>query len=95
MASVRAVLRDIADIGLDPHVAHTRCSRDGRLVSPVGAPEEPVIEPPVPEAPPPVEQEPLAGTVLATSTSVTPAIEKKEEKPIPPKKAAKPVKQPA
>lgn len=34
MPAAKAVLRDIADIGLDPRVAHSRCAHDGRLVAP-------------------------------------------------------------
>lgn len=35
MPAAKAVLRDIADIGLDPRIAHTRCATDGRLAAPV------------------------------------------------------------
>ncbi len=34
MPAAKAVLRDIADNGLDPCIAYKRCSHDGRLVMP-------------------------------------------------------------
>ena len=50
MPAAKAVLRDIADIGLDPCVAYTRCAQDGRLVAPVAqASSMPVLVQVVPE----------------------------------------------
>lgn len=80
MPAARAVLRDIADIGLDPRIAHTRCAHDGRLMSPI------VI------ASPTVQEEKALEEVVATpeitpESHVSPEpeeatpVDKKEEKP--------------
>lgn len=59
MPAPKAILRDIADLGLDPHVAYSICGKDGRITAspkagakqPAGvlfeiAPKVHVLEPP-------------------------------------------------
>lgn len=88
MPATRAVLRDIADIGLDPTVAHTRCAHDGRLAVPnVEERSATLVAQNVPDIEQPVIQEPEAiPEVILETTPEPPAAaepEKKEEKPKP------------